>query len=233
MINLQVCRLCTAPGRIVALVCVVGAAVALPVRHVTAQPGGSNPARRISDTQKLAEAEIRNDELPPSFQEFVDVMVEMSEPPLAVAYEEAMKAAHAERETAREQASRDPRSSASETGVADQTPVQVSSAAATELQNRLQRLDQAQQALLPLIHGPDIGGTVLYRTQHSFNGIAVRVKREKIAHLAKLPGVRTVQRIIPAERMGSSERDAAVRSDAADRSRPEAGERHGDPCPPK
>jgi subtilisin family serine protease len=62
-------------------------------------------------------------------------------------------------------------------------------------QQYIARLDQAQQTLLTSLE--TLGAPVLYRTQRVYNGVAVLATADQLAALADLPGVKTVQRLVP------------------------------------
>lgn len=200
--------LATKRNAVAALLCIAVVAIAVPVRHVGAQLSGNTAPAAVSADDGVAPAQVADkDALPPSMQDVVHVMVEMNDAPVAIAYGEALKVAQAEREAARQEALKNPRSPASRAVLADKSPVQIDSVAASQIQNQVQTLDRVQQALVPAIQGADIGGRVLFRTQRTFNGIAVMVNPRKISELAKLPGVKSVRRIEPVEQAAFSDID--------------------------
>jgi subtilisin family serine protease len=67
-------------------------------------------------------------------------------------------------------------------------------AATAAAQNQLARIERAQQQLLaPLAR---LGARVLYRNQRVYNGIAAVVDNDKLAELARLPGVKAIRPLI-------------------------------------
>ena len=125
--------------------------------------------------------------LPPSLSDQVQVMIELDAPPAATIYGEAYQAAQAQADALQQSAAGAPLAMAQKGA----PKVSIDAAATARVQNHLARLDAAQQALLPAI--ANTGAHVTYRTQRAYNGIAVRVSPEKIAELAKLPGVKSVR----------------------------------------
>ena len=167
--------------------CVAAGAVALAapqtatssLRHVGKQPNlASRPVVVTADSLS-------------SKAEPVSVMIEMDAPAASELYAEALKVAQASQPTI-QPAARVPMASAAK-GVLPR--VQIDSAATARVSNHVATLDSAQKALMPSIQ--NVGAKVLYRTQRAFNGIAVKVAPEKIADLAKLPGVKSVRPMIP------------------------------------
>lgn len=62
-------------------------------------------------------------------------------------------------------------------------------------QDSVHRLDQMQQRMLPSIN--HLGGTVLFRLQRVYSGIAVRLPAANIAALRALPGVKAIHAAVP------------------------------------
>lgn len=120
----------------------------------------------------------------------VQVMVEMDAPPAAVIYAEALKVAQAS--AASQPNTRVPMSAARK---GDLPKVEIDSTSAARVSNHVTTLDAAQKSLLPAI--ANAGGKVIFRTQRAFNGIAVSVSPDRIAELAKLPGVKNVRPMKP------------------------------------
>ena len=138
---------------------------------------------------------------PPSAKKNVAVMVEMKGESAAAPYAEALKVAQAQADAARNAALARPNTKSSKKLLAQKPqPAQISAAAASQIAATLQRLDQAQRSILPALTGGKIGAKVLFRAQRSYNGIAMAVSRDKIAEIAKLPGVKAVHPLHPKER---------------------------------
>ena len=118
-------------------------------------------------------------------------MIEMQEPAAAVLFGQALKVAQAE---AAQRPARPP-----VVGVQnrDIERVQISNAAAAQVQNQVTRVDAQQQAILPSLAAANISARVLYRTQRTTNGIVVTVGPDKLAEIAKLPGVKAVRVMTP------------------------------------
>ena len=62
-------------------------------------------------------------------------------------------------------------------------------------EQQAQAIDAAQRALLPSLTAPDINATILGRTQHTLNGILIRVDASKLDAIRRLPGVLDVRRL--------------------------------------
>ena len=120
----------------------------------------------------------------------VQVMVEMTAPSASIAYASALKEAQG---NAQANMPRPPLATAA--GPVTVPRVQISEAAANIVKSQVQQIDTAQRGLLPALS--NLGAKILYRTQRSYNGIVVRVSRDKIAELRKLPGVKAVHAMIP------------------------------------
>jgi len=105
----------------------------------------------------------------------IEVLVELSDPPAARAYALARTALH--------------------------LPEAVAQAIAGQ---QAQAIDAAQRALLPALTGPDINATLMGRTQHTLNGILLRVDASKLDAIRRLPGVRAVRRLRIGEYMGDA-----------------------------
>lgn len=73
-------------------------------------------------------------------------------------------------------------------------PAHGRAAATRAAQAQLAQVDATQRALLPRL--AETGAVLLYRTQRVYNGIAMRVDRDQITALARLPGVKAVHPII-------------------------------------
>jgi subtilisin family serine protease len=138
------------------------------------------------------------DTLPPSMQDSVQVMVEMKDAPAAVTWSAALKQAQVQVDVKRNYALQHPTLKTSLALLKTKPQqVQISSAAATQVQSVAQKNDQAQRAIVPSLTGANIGGRVLYRTQISYNGIAMVVSPDKIAAIAALPDVKAVHPMNP------------------------------------
>ena len=138
------------------------------------------------------------DSRPPSMQDTVQVMVEMTDVPAAVPYAAALKEARAQADAQRSYALAHPNDKSSKALLSQkQRPIQISTAAASQVKSHVQHLDQMQQALLPSLTGGKVAGRVLYRTQRAYNGIALIVSPTKISEIASLPGVKAVHPLHP------------------------------------
>lgn len=126
--------------------------------------------------------------VPPSMSERVQVMIELDAPPAAAIYAEAHQAAQVEANALKQSTAGIPLAAAQKGAL---PKIEINAAATARVQNQVTTLDATQQALLPAIK--NAGAHVTYRTQRAFNGIAVRVSPDKIAELAKLPGVKAVR----------------------------------------
>ncbi len=56
-------------------------------------------------------------------------------------------------------------------------------------QLQVNRIEAAQQALLPYLTGPDIQATIVGRVQRVMNGISIEVDASKLERIRQLPGV--------------------------------------------
>jgi subtilisin family serine protease len=135
-----------------------------------------------------------------AIQDKVPVMVELKEDaaaiPYATAYKAAMAAANAE--TAKAIAgAKTTQQADSIRRQADTQKILISPAATQQIKATIQRLDQAQQQMLPSLTGGNIGGQVLYRVQKAYNGIAIMVTPDKIAAIQALPNVKAVHPMAP------------------------------------
>ncbi|MEY2538064.1 MAG: hypothetical protein QOG67_1804 [Verrucomicrobiota bacterium] len=141
---------------------------------------------------------VANPDLPAGRQNLVTVMVEMNGAPAAVAYAEALKAAQAQVDAARNYALAHPAMRTSKALLSKPAQAtQVNATAARQVQSKVQQLDQTQKAILPNLTGGNIGGKVLFRAQRAYNGVAMVVSRDKIAAIAALPGVKAVHPMHP------------------------------------
>jgi subtilisin family serine protease len=102
----------------------------------------------------------------------VNVMVELQDPPAAVAFGEARALAPL-----------------------GTSAVQVDAAAVTAARGRVAAIESAQQGVMAGLSG--VRAQVLYRVQRAYNGISVRVDARQLAALRALPGVKAVHRIVP------------------------------------
>jgi hypothetical protein len=127
-----------------------------------------------------------------SMQDKVAIMVEMQAAPGAVQYAAALKTAQAQADATRNFALAHPTLKASQTVLAQKTPVQISPQATNQIKLAVQQVDQAQRQILPSLTGGNIRGQVIYRAQRAYNGVAIYVSPDKIAAIAKLPGVKAV-----------------------------------------
>ncbi len=135
---------------------------------------------------------------PPSMAKQVQVMVEMKEAPAAATYAAALKTAQAQADSARNYALAHPNLKASVALLKQKPqPVQISAAAAQQVKSTVQRLDQAQTAILSAVTAPNIGGKVIFRAQRAYNGIAMVVSPNKIQQILQLPGVKAVHPMSP------------------------------------
>lgn len=123
----------------------------------------------------------------------VQVMVEFTGAPASVTYAEAYNEARLERAALEVNGNRPPALTAAGK---TQPPIKISDAAATRVETVVQSLDAAQQALLPTLTG-QMGGTVLYRVQRAYNGVALIVSPDKVSEIASLPGVKAVHALTP------------------------------------
>lgn len=178
----------TAARSIVAAV-LCTAALAIPARYVIAQ---TIAAKDVAPAGAVGQAA---DDVPASMHEAVPIMIELEAPAAGVTYAEALKQAHAEAEAARQHALANPGARSSAAILNDPQKVEISAAVASQVQNAVASIDAAQQALLPSVTAREIGATVLYRVQRSYNGIAVSVSPDKMDALKRLPGVKSVRPI--------------------------------------
>ncbi len=138
------------------------------------------------------------DAVPPSMQKAVTVMVEMNAAPAGVAYAAALKQAQAQADATRNYALAHPNAKTSKALLKQKAgPVQISSNAASQIKTTVKQLDQTQKTMLPALTGANIGGTVIFRVQRAYNGIAMIVSPTKIAAIAALPGVKAVHPMHP------------------------------------
>ena len=129
---------------------------------------------------------------PISLRSDVQIMVEFNGDPASVTYAEAYNEARLERAALEVNGNRPPAVTAGKS----QPPIKISDAAAARVESVVQSLDAAQQALLPTLTG-QMGGTVLYRAQRAYNGVALIVSPDKISEIASLPGVKAVHALTP------------------------------------
>jgi subtilisin family serine protease len=136
--------------------------------------------------------------LPPSQQKSVQVMVELKDAPAAVTWAAALKQAQAQADAQRNYALQHPTLRTSQ-ALLKATPqrVQISSASAKQVMSVAQKNDQTQRNLLPALTGGAISGKVIFRTQMTYNGIAMIVSPDKIAQIAAMPGVKAVHPMNP------------------------------------
>jgi subtilisin family serine protease len=102
----------------------------------------------------------------------INVMVELQDPPAAVAFGEARALAPLGASAA-----------------------QMDSAAVTAARGRIAAIESAQQGVMAGLSG--VRAQVLYRVQRAYNGISVRVDARQLDALRALPGVKAVHRIVP------------------------------------
>lgn len=140
---------------------------------------------------------------PPSMDESVQVMVELSDAPAAVTWAAAHKKAQAQLDAERSYALQNPTLPASQ-AMLKKTPQQasISSADAAQIESIKDNIDQKQQLLMPSLTGAGgaggaIGGKVIFRTQIAYNGIAMVVSPKQISAIAALPGVKAVHPMHP------------------------------------
>jgi subtilisin family serine protease len=136
--------------------------------------------------------------VPPSMQNSVQVMVELRDAPAAVTWAAALKQAQAQADAQRNYALQHPKLKTSQ-ALLKKTPqqVQISSTSAKQVQSVAQKIDQAQQGLLPSLTGANIGAQVIFRAQIAYNGIAMVVSPNKISAIQALPGVKAVHPMNP------------------------------------
>jgi subtilisin family serine protease len=142
-------------------------------------------------------ADVAGTDLPQSRKQTVQVMVEMSEAPATAVYAKAFKAARAQADAERTYALANPTAPGSQAILKSSKKVEIGSAAANEVKSHVQKLRQAQDAILPSLKGAQIGGQVLYSVQRAYNGIALSVSPSKISEISKLPGVKAVHPLYP------------------------------------
>jgi subtilisin family serine protease len=145
------------------------------IHYPEAAPGGESP------------------EMPVKYRSDVQVMVEFSGAPASVTYAEAYNEARMERAALEVNGNRPPALTASGKS---QAPIKISDAAAVRVESVVNSLDAAQQALLPTLTG-QMNGTVLYRVQRAYNGVALLVSPDKVSEIASLPGVKAVHALSP------------------------------------
>ena len=121
----------------------------------------------------------------------------MSEAPATAVYAKAFKAARAQADAERTFALAHPTAPGSQAILKSSKKVEIGSAAKNEVKSHVQKLRQAQDAILPSLKGAQIGGQVLYSVQRAYNGIALAVSPNKISEIAKLPGVKAVHPLHP------------------------------------
>jgi len=182
--------------------CLTASAVAVSLPLMAQQ---QRPSSGISEIDVAEEVEASADR-PASMGGMVTVMVEMNDAPAAIAYSEALKVAQEQAAAERAAALADP---ARRQAASKEKPkaVQIDAAAASRVKDQVQKLDVAQQALVPRLTSADIGGKVLYRVQRAYNGIAVLVDSSKISEIQKLPGVRAARIMIPKTQSAFSDID--------------------------
>lgn len=105
----------------------------------------------------------------------IEVLIELNDPPAARAYALARTVLHLPEAVARAMAGQ-----------------------------QAQAIDMAQRALLPALTGPDINATLIGRTQHTLNGILIRVDASKLDAIRRLSGVLTVRRLRIGEYAGGT-----------------------------
>lgn len=170
--------------------CVAAAAVALAAPQRLASTASS----AISAGKKAKAPNIALPQgpgaLPPSLSASVQVMVELDAPPAVALYSEAYQAAQAE--ASKQMVGKIPLASAQKGAL---PKIEVDAAITSRVKNQVATIDAAQRSLLPSI--ANAGASVIYRTQRVYNGIAVRVSPDKVADLAKMPGVKAVRAMVP------------------------------------
>ena len=127
----------------------------------------------------------------------VAVMVELNAAPAAVSYAAAYKIAQAKADADRNYALKRPTLRTSKALLTQTQPIQISASAAQQVASVVKQIDQAQQAMLPSLTAPSIGGKVMYRLQRAYNGIAMYVSPDKISEISKIPGVKAVHPMVP------------------------------------
>ena len=148
--------------------------------------------------ENAANRQLRGDEdRPQSMQENVQVMVELTDVPAALLHAEALKEARAQAEAARTFALANPNAPGSQAVLRNTNKVEISAAAAAQVESHAQRLDHIQQGLLPSLTSGNVNGKVLYRVQHAYNGVALSVNPNNLSAITQLPGVKAVHPLHP------------------------------------
>ena len=162
---------------------------------VTASLAVAAMAFAQSEVVQYSEPAVPSNEaanVPAGLRPDVQILVEFIGAPASLTYAEAYNEARLERAALEVNGNRPPALSAS----GKQPPIKISDAAAARVESVVQSLDAAQQALLPALTGK-IGGTVIYRVQRAFNGVALIVSPDKVSEIASLPGVKAVHALTP------------------------------------
>jgi subtilisin family serine protease len=133
------------------------------------------------------------DSAPRSADRDVQVMVELTDSPSVGTYAVAYDRARQEAAALEVNRNRPPALTAAN----DRPAIRVSDADMVAYETATSTLDAKQQAMLPTLTGPGIGGTVIYRVQRAYNGIALVVAKSKLSEIATLPGVKAVHALIP------------------------------------
>jgi subtilisin family serine protease len=146
------------------------------------------PAARLSGHLPVTNAPKLN----PS--EILTVMVELADPPASAVYAESMKGSVA-------------RSGVSPSKM---TPAALTAATTTAVslsRAHVAKLEAAQTAVLPRVTALAHGGKILFRTKSAYNGISLHVRRDQIAALKALPGVKDVHVQTPKYRTAATSID--------------------------
>jgi hypothetical protein len=135
---------------------------------------------------------------PPSMEQSMQVMVELSDAPAAVTWAAAHKKAQAQLDAERAYALQNPTLAASQ-ALLKTAPhqAQISSADRAQIKSIKDNLDQKQQSLMSSLTGGSIGGKIIFRAQMAYNGIAMVVNPKQISAIAALPGVKAVHPMNP------------------------------------
>lgn len=170
--------------------------VALPLAFAQTKGGTSQVISGLAKQPATTVAAPAQD-LPPSMQEKVKVMVEMTEAPAAIMQAEELKVARLEADQEFANAQAHPNSPGAQAILKNPRKVELSATAAARIESRVQTLKQQQDALLSSLTSAPISAQVVFRVQRAYNGIAVSVNADRISEIAKLPGVKAIHAMHP------------------------------------
>jgi subtilisin family serine protease len=168
------------------------------VTILTLMLASSTLAQRIRPNIPAGGGTTPQSNRPPSMDESVQVMVELSDAPAAVTWAAAHKKAQAQLDAERAYALQNPTLPASQ-ALLRKAPQQakISPADAAQIKSIKDNIDQKQHALMSSLTGGSIGGKVIFRAQMAYNGIAMVVSPKQISAIAALPGVKAVHPMNP------------------------------------